>query len=159
MATFTRDSYTDYADQRYYASTYGRFNTVDSGRAHPKDPVSWNRYSYVGGDPVNRRDPKGVDWTLYDFSSGQWASTIDLGCESNPGYCQAMFSNPMALMYEMQSASYQDWLAFNAEVYNGAQQTPVPTCVQGAIASGAQGIGLDLSSFESTINVQIDGTS
>ena len=31
FATYTRDSYTgfDYADQRYYASSYGRFNTAD----------------------------------------------------------------------------------------------------------------------------------
>ena len=31
FATYTRDHYTgfDYADQRYYASTYGRFNTAD----------------------------------------------------------------------------------------------------------------------------------
>ena len=31
FATYTRDSYTgfDYADQRFYASTYGRFNTPD----------------------------------------------------------------------------------------------------------------------------------
>ena len=31
FGTYTRDSYTglDYADQRYYASTYGRFNTPD----------------------------------------------------------------------------------------------------------------------------------
>ena len=51
-------------DQRYYASTYGRFNTADqsTSSAGPSDPVSWNRYSYTGGDPVNRRDPHGTDW-------------------------------------------------------------------------------------------------
>jgi RHS repeat-associated protein len=159
FGTYWQDSATglDYANQRYYNSAYGRFMTVDSGRAHPKDPVSWNRYSYTGGDPVNRSDPRGLDW-LYDFSSGQWYSTIDLGCESDPAYCQALFSNPMALMYDMQSASYQDMLAFNAAVSNAAQLTPVPSCVQGAIASGAQGLGLDIASFDSTFNVQIVGT-
>jgi len=159
FATYTRDSYTglDYADQRFYASAYGRFNTVDSGRAHKKDPISWNRYAYVGGDPVNRSDPKGMDW-LYDFTTGQWASTIDLGCEADPSVCQAMFSNPMYLMYDMQSESYQDFLAFNNAVNNGAQNTPVPSCVQGAIASGAQGAGLNLSAFEGSFGVQIVGT-
>ena len=62
--TSTRDSYTgfDYADQRYYASTYGRFNTADPymASAGPGDPGSWNRYSYTRGDPVNRRDPRPV---------------------------------------------------------------------------------------------------
>jgi RHS repeat-associated protein len=66
FATYTRDSYTglDYADQRFYASSYGRFNSADpytsSGRKN--DPGSWNRYAYVGGDPVNRSDPRGTDW-------------------------------------------------------------------------------------------------
>ena len=49
-------------DQRYYASAYGRFNSPDPGRsAHPKNPLSWNRYGYALGDPVNRNDPKGLD--------------------------------------------------------------------------------------------------
>ena len=56
FATYTRDRYTglDYADQRFYASSYGRFNRPDPSRKsmHPKRPLSWNRYSYVSGDPV-----------------------------------------------------------------------------------------------------------
>ena len=64
FATYTRDAYTglDYADQRYYASTYGRFNTADPYQASggPGDPSSWNRYSYVQGDPVNHRDTHGL---------------------------------------------------------------------------------------------------
>jgi RHS repeat-associated protein len=54
------------ADQRYYASNYGRFNTADQymASAGPSDPVSWNRYAYVGGDPVNRADPTGQRWVL-----------------------------------------------------------------------------------------------
>jgi RHS repeat-associated protein len=74
----------DYADQRYYASSYGRFNSVDSGRAHADDPVSWNRYSYTGGDPVNRVDPNGTDWVIVN---GGWCSTLDPsgGCYA-PGY-------------------------------------------------------------------------
>jgi RHS repeat-associated protein len=65
FATYTRDSYTglDYADQRYYASTYGRFNTTDPSAksARAGTPGSWNRYSHVQGDPVNRKDPRGLD--------------------------------------------------------------------------------------------------
>jgi RHS repeat-associated protein len=59
-------------DQRYYASTYGRFNTADQYMASggPSDPGSWNRYAYVGGDPINGFDPTGefleppIDWTI-----------------------------------------------------------------------------------------------
>lgn len=37
----------DYADQRYYASSYGRFNTADTlaSSAVAKDPGTWNRYA------------------------------------------------------------------------------------------------------------------
>jgi len=63
FGTYTRDSATvlDYADQRYYAATYGRFLTPDpySASGGPSDPGSWNRYSYTRGDPVNRVDRHG----------------------------------------------------------------------------------------------------
>lgn len=54
---------TSNADQRYYASTYGRFNTADksTGSARLGIPGSWNRYAYVGGDPINLNDPSGLD--------------------------------------------------------------------------------------------------
>ena len=49
-------------DRRYYASTYGRFNTADQylASAGPGDPGSWNRYGYVLGDPINNNDPNGT---------------------------------------------------------------------------------------------------
>jgi RHS repeat-associated protein len=52
----------DYADQRFYASTYGRFNTADPSKngLNPRVPGSWNRYTYALGDPVNRNDPTGL---------------------------------------------------------------------------------------------------
>ena len=56
FATYTRDSFTtlDYADQRYYVSGYGRFNTADplAASAMASNPESWNRYAYAGGDPA-----------------------------------------------------------------------------------------------------------
>jgi RHS repeat-associated protein len=72
FGTYLRDGFTglDYADQRFYASTYGRFNTPDpyiaggapSGSvSNPNDPGSWNRYAYTRGDPINRIDPRGTD--------------------------------------------------------------------------------------------------
>jgi RHS repeat-associated protein len=69
FATYTQDSYTglDYANQRMYASTYGRFNTPDphmasaKGVDDPTTPGSWDRYAYVLGDPVNNRDRHGTE--------------------------------------------------------------------------------------------------
>ena len=79
FATYTQDSYTglNYANQRMYASTYGRFNSADpyAASAGPKDPGSWNRYSYTRGDPINRGDPSGLsdcgpDWVSDASLSG-----------------------------------------------------------------------------------------
>jgi len=65
FATYSRDSSTglDYAVNRYYGSNLGRFLTPDpfGGSGKPNDPGSWNRYAYVGGDPVNKNDPSGLD--------------------------------------------------------------------------------------------------
>jgi RHS repeat-associated protein len=62
--TYYRDGSTglDYARNRYYASTYGRFMTADpyQNSAGAADPGSWNRYAYVGDDPVNSYDPSGL---------------------------------------------------------------------------------------------------
>ena len=64
FGTYYRDSNTgfNYADQRYYGSSGGRFLTPDPylRSARAADPQTWNRYSYVAGDPVNRNDPSGL---------------------------------------------------------------------------------------------------
>jgi RHS repeat-associated protein len=67
FGTYYRDSTTglDYAQNRYYASTLGRFMTPDpyksgSGSGTPANPQSWNRYAYVQNDPINFRYPSGL---------------------------------------------------------------------------------------------------
>jgi len=50
----------DYMHYRSYGSNIGRFMKPDDGSAHTAyDPQSWNLYSYVRGNPVNRNDPSG----------------------------------------------------------------------------------------------------
>jgi len=78
FGTYQRDGFSglDYADQRYYASAYGRFNTVDPGRSvRLRNPGSWNRYAYVGGDPINHSDPRGL--CIFDSSNSQQYDTMD----------------------------------------------------------------------------------
>ena len=98
FGTYNRDSFTgfDYADQRYYASTYGRFNTADPYRASggSSDPGSWNRYSYVEGDPINHLDRQGLctedlngDWWDSDFGYELWLQYADQALYSDQGSC------------------------------------------------------------------------
>jgi RHS repeat-associated protein len=65
FATYTRDSATglDYADQRHYASNFGRFMSPDpyKGSARVSNPTSWNRYTYAGSDPANLNDRTGLE--------------------------------------------------------------------------------------------------
>ena len=60
------ESSLDYFGARYYSARLGRFTGVDpllnSGR--PSDPQTWNRYSYVSGNPLSFVDPLG----LYQFA-------------------------------------------------------------------------------------------
>jgi RHS repeat-associated protein len=63
FGTYYRDSTgLDYAMNRYYSSQHGRFLTADPALATnaPVLPQNWNRYAYVGGDPVNKTDPRGL---------------------------------------------------------------------------------------------------
>jgi RHS repeat-associated protein len=54
----------DELEARYYNSNFGRFWSPDPKgvrAAHPRRPISWNRYIYASDDPVNRVDPSGRD--------------------------------------------------------------------------------------------------
>jgi RHS repeat-associated protein len=66
FGTYWTDSVTglDYANNRYYFNSLGRFMTPDpyqgdSGPGDTDNPQSWNRYAYVVGDPINWIDPSG----------------------------------------------------------------------------------------------------
>jgi RHS repeat-associated protein len=80
VGTYIRDSTTalDYADQRYYASDYGRFSSEDQYQASagPSDPGSWNRYAYVEGDPINASNPRGQMMCQTCVSGGVHGSVI-----------------------------------------------------------------------------------
>src|SRR5207237_962804 len=53
---------TDYLDDmhaRYYNPNVGRFLAVDPVLGNPKLPQSWNRYTHVANNPLNKTDPTG----------------------------------------------------------------------------------------------------
>jgi RHS repeat-associated protein len=65
LTTYERDLDTgnnsglDYALARFYDSRVGSFCSADPVEGVPEDPQSWNRYSYVRDDPINKVDPNG----------------------------------------------------------------------------------------------------
>ncbi len=61
FTTYQRDSETglDYALARFYNNRVASFCSVDPVEGNVENPQSWNRYAYVGGDPIGRVDVKG----------------------------------------------------------------------------------------------------
>jgi RHS repeat-associated protein len=51
----------DYMHARFEMGTMGRFLSVDPGRYHIDQPQSWNRYAYVGNNPITYSDPTGSE--------------------------------------------------------------------------------------------------
>jgi RHS repeat-associated protein len=68
----------DFAQNRYYNFSHGRFTTVDPVMASADivNPQTFNRYVYVGNNPINITDPLGLIWGSKD-GTVQWFDTED----------------------------------------------------------------------------------
>jgi RHS repeat-associated protein len=66
------ESHLVYMGARYQDPVLGRFTQPDTLVPDPGDPQSWNRYSYVRNNPVNRIDPTGnADWDAGAYLGGE----------------------------------------------------------------------------------------
>jgi len=63
FTTYERDSESanDYAMARYNVNRLGRFSSIDPLSGNIGNPQSLNRYAYVTNDPMNSKDPSGMD--------------------------------------------------------------------------------------------------
>jgi RHS repeat-associated protein len=131
-ATYTRDSLTglDYAMNRYYSSQWGRFLSPDPSTrgVNPKNPLSWNRYSYVLDDPTNSWDPSGTDtvvdcmWTACAFNAWAVAAALSNGTLATYGSHGAYLSGPLASQLAIDEAQYTAFVATLLAVVSG---TPI----------------------------------
>jgi RHS repeat-associated protein len=83
---YERDSGTgetglDYANFRYYSSAQGMFISADFLAGSLGAPQSLNRYSYTNGDPINLKDPLGLE----PLTCAPGMTRIYNG--NGPGYC------------------------------------------------------------------------
>ena len=112
FATYDRDpSGLDYAQNRYYTSTWGRFVTPDPYQASGGGavPASWNRYSYAHADPVTYYDPRGL---MVRYPG------------PNPGYC-----GPDMLTCPVDSCDpYFEWCPGGPPVVEPPPSPPPLTC-------------------------------
>jgi RHS repeat-associated protein len=62
----------DYFEARYYASTQGRFTSVDPENAGATlwHPQSWNGYTYSLNNPLRFIDPDGLRWAQIAVDGG-----------------------------------------------------------------------------------------
>jgi RHS repeat-associated protein len=62
-----------YLRARYYQPEVGRFVTLDRAPGHPQTPSTLNRYVYVGNNPANRIDPRGLQGPdVHGTADGEW---------------------------------------------------------------------------------------
>ncbi len=121
FATYYRDgtSLLDYARNRYYSSTLGRFTSADpymannGGSGDLADPGSWNRYGYVEGDPVNLLDPWGLQ-----------SESTDCSVYPNSPACSTL---PACRVYPLSPQCWQQM----------QRQPPIPDCYRPKAPKGA----------------------
>jgi len=156
----------DYADQRFYASTYGRFNTPDPNASSAKAvaPGSWNRYAYVAGDPVNRNDRRGTDCSDVFADASQpydpyspCSGAPDDSCPS-AAMAMALFQDdPDAATFEAQAAA-MGCSPYSASVIPVQYSQPPVTC---SVSLDSQSAVFQGDPFQHTfiqIGVDVDGT-
>lgn len=77
----------DFAEARMYRNKHGRFTAPDPllSSASLGNPQTFNRYVYVGNDPVNVTDPSGLDWCRRSSDGATKWTGPNVACEGEYG--------------------------------------------------------------------------
>jgi RHS repeat-associated protein len=86
FTSYERDgeSSTDYAVNRQFSQSVGRFNRVDPVRGSIGNPQGLNRYSYVQSDPINNFDPLGLELIRCEYVGNGCYSCIEVDTSGVP---------------------------------------------------------------------------
>jgi RHS repeat-associated protein len=130
FATYRRDGTgLDYAWNRYYSPTMGRFTTADpyEGSVSLGNPHSWNRYTYTDNNPVNYLDPTGL-LTVNEIQAligsvlNNVAPNIPMTIHVQAGL-EALATNTVMLYH---FSSYIGWSSQLPFMQNSSSSQPVP---------------------------------
>jgi len=102
-----------YMNARYYLPEVGRFISADTIVPEPKDPQSYNRYSYANNSPLNFTDPTGHCINNYEIGSDDMDTCI-AGWNAVVNYLAEAAYGPGG-SGEFPNATVADWL-MNAEI-------------------------------------------
>jgi len=107
---------------RVYDPMFGRMISADPTVPDPLDAQAWNRYSYVGNDPLTFTDPSGFSWLSSFFNS-----------VSN--FFRAVFANPIVrAIAQIAIAATLSFIlpgGFEAAMISAAASTAIVTGLSG----------------------------
>ena len=153
----------DYADQRFYASTYGRFNTPDPDNGGDiGNPISMNLYHYSLGDPINFNDPEGTDPVtippLQPVSQPQCVTVLNDYAESNYGISAFQYLNTDAGLLGVTSF-FEDEGSFSAGSTTAATKTKAWAAIGWAFIDRSNLSSSQLAAFYGPGNIPTDFAS
>jgi RHS repeat-associated protein len=105
------ESAIDYAVNRQYSQSVGRFGSADPYQAsgYMVDPQSWNRYSYVENDPIHNVDPLGLFRNYPEPGEDPCCSAGDCDIPEPPPSCTTptfRFDGPLTKGNKLQFPDY-----------------------------------------------------
>jgi len=120
----------DYMHYRFYGSNIGRFMKPDNIMGNMANPQSWNLYSYVGNNPVNRNDPTGHWYSTGPQTRGTYSWDVPAGDGGNgmvSNYFGTSFNQALSLfntssLTQAQQTSFTGalWTLYNTPMGNNA---------------------------------------
>jgi len=136
----------DYAMMRQYHGWFSRFDQPDpsDGSYDLSDPQSFNRYVYVGNDPVNFVDPSGLcsittNYPDYGYGPPPMTNMSSAFCANLPG-------------------AYNDMAQGEARYAQGVQNTWDTIAANRALASGNYAAVAAILNENSNIGLSVNGT-